>query len=160
MQSRRTGPAITVPGLVDTLQALSKAASKAAEVAGVPGSTIELVGLWASQINGCAVCLDMHSRSAMKAGETNERLFTLARWRETPYFTEAERAALALIEVVCRLADRTDPIPAEVFGEAAKHYDEPALVALVVAITAINALNRINVVSGQVAGQRRAQWVA
>jgi len=160
MQPRITSPAISVAGVVEAMQALGQAANDAAEAAGVPPSTIELIGLRASQINGCAVCLDLHTRRARKAGETDERLFTLSAWREAPYFTEAERAALALTEIGCRLADRTDPIPGEVFDEAAKHYDEPALAVLVVAITAINAWNRLNVMSGQVAGEWTAQWVA
>jgi len=84
----------------------------------------------------------------------------VAAWREAPYFTEAERAALALTEAGTRLADRADPIPDEVFDAAAKHYEEPALAALVVAIAAISAWNRLNVVSGQVAGEWTAQWVA
>jgi AhpD family alkylhydroperoxidase len=160
MQSRMTSPALGVPGVLDALQALSKAADEAASKAGLPQSTIDLVSLRASQINGCAVCLDMHSRAAKKAGETDERLFTLAAWRETPYFSDAERAALALTEAGTRLADRADPVPDEVFDEAAKHYDEQALAALVVHIAAINAWNRLNVTTGQVAGEWTAQWVS
>src|SRR5579863_2055781 len=98
MQPRITSPAISVAGVVEAMQALGQAANDAAEAAGVPPSTIELIGLRASQINGCAVCLDLHTRRARKAGETDERLFTLSAWREAPYFTEAERAALALTE--------------------------------------------------------------
>jgi AhpD family alkylhydroperoxidase len=158
MQPRMTNPALSVPGTSEALQALAKAANNAAAAAGVPGSTIDLIGLRASQINGCAVCLDMHNRGARKAGETEERLFTLAAWREAPYFTDAERAALALTEAGTRLADRTDPIPEEVLAEAARHYDEQALAALIVSIAAINAWNRINVISGQVAGEWTAQW--
>jgi AhpD family alkylhydroperoxidase len=90
MQPRMTSPALSVPGVLDALQTLGKAANEAARNAGLPQSTIDLVGLRASQINGCAVCLDMHSRAARKAGETDERLLTLAAWRESPYFTEAE----------------------------------------------------------------------
>ncbi len=160
MQSRMTSPALSVPGVVEAMQALGKAANEAAAAAGVPRSTVELIGLRASQINACAVCLDMHSRGARKAGETDERLFTVAAWREAPYFTGPERAALALTEAGTRLADRAEPIPDEVFHEAATHYDERALAALVVAIAAINAWNRLNVVSGQVAGEWTAQWVA
>jgi AhpD family alkylhydroperoxidase len=160
MQPRMTSPALSVPGVAEALQALSKAANDAAEAAGIPRSTIELVGLRASQINGCAVCLDMHGRGARKEGETDDRLFTLAAWREAPYFTEAERAALALTEVGTRLADRSEPIPESVFDEAAKHFEAPALAALVVAIAGINAWNRLNVVSGQLTGEWVAQWVA
>jgi AhpD family alkylhydroperoxidase len=159
MQPRIASPALSVPGVAEALQALSKAANDAAEAAGVPRSTIELVGLRASQINGCAVCLDMHSRGARKAGETDERLFTLAAGREAPYFTDAERAALALTEAGTRLADRVVPVPDEVFDEAARHYSEPALASLVVAIAGIYAWNRINVVSGQVTGEWVSQWL-
>ena len=159
MQSRMTSPALSVAGALDALQALAKALSEAASKAGLPQSTIELVGLRASQINGCAVCLDMHGRGAEKMGETDERLITLAAWRETPYFNEAERAALALAEAGTRLADHGG-VPDEVFNEAAKHYDEQALGALIVAIAAINAWNRLNVISGQVTGEWVNQWVA
>ena len=106
----------------------------AASQAGLPQTTVDLVSLRASQINGCAVCLDMHTRGAKKAGETDERLFTVAAWRDAPYFTDAERAALALAEAGTRLADRADPVPDAVFDEAAKHYDEQALAALIVCI--------------------------
>jgi AhpD family alkylhydroperoxidase len=158
MQSRIPNPALSVPGVLDALQSLSKAANDAADQAGLPSRTLELVNLRASQINGCAVCLDMHTRGAKKAGETDERLFTLAAWRDTPYFTDAERAALALTEAGSRLADRSEPISDAVFDEAAKHFDEPALAALVVCIAAINTWNRLNVISGQETGEWTAQW--
>ena len=92
--------------------------------------TRDLVHLRASQINGCSVCVDMHARELKKAGETDERLFAVAAWRDTPYFTDAERAALALTEAVTRLSDRPDPVPDEIWDEAARHYDETALAAL------------------------------
>jgi AhpD family alkylhydroperoxidase len=155
-----TSPALTVAGVLDAVQSLSKAASTAAKEAGLPQSTIELVNLRASQINSCAVCLDMHTRSAKKAGEADERLFTLSAWRDAPYFTEAERAALALTEAGTRLADQSDPVPTEVWAEAATHYDEDALAALVVHIAAINTWNRLNVITGQVAGEWTAQWAS
>jgi AhpD family alkylhydroperoxidase len=148
-----------VPGVMEALQAASKAANAAAREAGVPETTIDLVELRASQINGCAVCLDMHSRAAKKHGETDERLFTVAAWRETPYFTDAERAALALTEAGTRIADRTEPVPDDVFDAAAKYFDEKALAALIVHIAAINAWNRLNVITGQVTGEWTAQWV-
>ena len=90
-----------------------------------------------------------------KAGETDERLFAVAGWRDAPYFTEAERAALALTEAATRLSDRSDPVPDEVWEDAARHYDEQALAALVIAIATINVWNRLNVVTRQVAGE----WV-
>ncbi len=159
MEPRMTSPALTLAGALDALQALGKAVNEAASKAGLPQSTIDLVALRASQINGCAVCLDMHSLGARKAGESDERLLTLAAWRDTPYFNDAERAALALAEAGTRLADRGEGVPDEVFNEAAKHYDEQALGALVVEIAAINAWNRLNVISGQVTGEWVKQWV-
>jgi AhpD family alkylhydroperoxidase len=160
MQPRINNPALSVPGVLDALQSLSQAADKAASQAGLPQTTADLVSLRASQINGCAVCLDMHTRGAKKAGETDERLFTVSAWRDTPYFTDAERAALALTEAGTRLADQADPVPDAVFDEAAKHYDERALAALVVCIAAINAWNRLNVITGQEAGEWTAQWAS
>jgi alkylhydroperoxidase family enzyme len=94
----------------------------------------------------------MHTREAKKAGESDERLSTLASWGDAPYFTGAERAVLALTEAGTRLADRADPVPDQVFSEAAKHYDEQALTALIVCIAAINGWNRLNVISGHTAG--------
>lgn len=156
MEPRIPNPALSVPGVLDALQALGGAAVND----GLPKTTVNLVHLRASQINGCAVCIDMHTRAAKKAGETDERLLTVAAWREAPYFTDAERAALALTEAATRLADRANPVPDEVFAEAARHYDEPALAALVVQIAAINAWNRLNVTSRQIAGEWTAQWAS
>jgi AhpD family alkylhydroperoxidase len=158
MPSRISSPALSVPGVLDALQSLSKATDEAASQAGLPHTTLELVNLRVSQINGCAVCLDMHARGLKKAGETDERLFTLAAWRDAPYFTDAERAALALAEAGTRLADRTEAVPDAVFDEAAKQFDEQALAALVVSIAAINTWNRLNVITGQEAGEWTAQW--
>jgi len=158
MPSRIESPALSLTGVLDALQSLGQAADQAASEAGLPRTTVDLVSLRASQINGCAVCLDMHTRGAKKAGETDERLSTLVAWRDAPYFTEAERAALALTEAGTRLADRADPVPDAVFDEAARHYNEQGLAALVVCIAAINTWNRLNVISGQIAGEWTAQW--
>jgi AhpD family alkylhydroperoxidase len=160
MEPRITNPALSVPGVLDALQSMSKAANRAANQAGLPQTTVDLVSLRASQINGCAVCLDMHTRGAKKAGEIDERLFTLAAWRDAPYFTAAERAALALTEAGTRLADQAEPVSDAVFDEAAKYYGEPALAALVVHIAAINTWNRLNVITGQQAGEWTAQWAS
>jgi AhpD family alkylhydroperoxidase len=146
--------AMIVPGALEALQALTAAV----EHPGLPQTTIDLVHLRASQINGCSVCADMHSRGAKKHGEKDERLFTVAAWREAPYFSEAERAALALTEAATRLSDRADPVPDEIWNEAAKHYDEKALAALIVHIASINAWNRLNAVTRQVAGEWTAKW--
>jgi AhpD family alkylhydroperoxidase len=138
-----------VPDAVQALHALGKSAEKG----GVPSRTIGLVHLRASQINGCSVCVDMHSRYLSKGGETDERLFAVAAWRDAPYFTDAERAALALTEAVTRLSDRMDPVPDEIWNEAARHYDEPALAALIIGIATVNVWNRLNVATRQVAGE-------
>src|SRR5690348_10899339 len=110
MQSRMKSPALTLPGAMEALRALAKSV----EQGGVPRATIELVHLRASQINGCSVCVEMHSRALRKLGEKDERLFTVAAWRESPYYSDAERAALALTEATTRLNDRPDPVPDEV----------------------------------------------
>jgi AhpD family alkylhydroperoxidase len=149
MQARMSNPAMMVPDAMRALQALAVSVEKS----GVPRRTLALVHVRASLINGCAVCLDMHARAARKAGETDDRLFTVAAWRDAPYFTDAERAALALTEAVTRLSDRSDPVPDEIWNEAARHYDEPALAALVISIATINVWNRLNVATRQVAGE-------
>ncbi|MGA2071984.1 MAG: carboxymuconolactone decarboxylase family protein [Terriglobia bacterium] len=149
MQARMKNPVMLIPDALQAAQALGKSV----EDSGVPAQTLDLVHLRASQINGCSVCIDMHARQLRKAGETDERLFAVAAWRDAPYFTPAERAALALTEAVTRLNDRADPVPDEVWEEAARHYDQRALAALIVAIGAINFWNRINVSTRQVAGE-------
>jgi AhpD family alkylhydroperoxidase len=140
------------PEALKALQALGASAEKG----GVPSKTLGLVHLRASQINGCSVCVDMHPRMLKKAGETDERLFAVVAWREAPYFTDAERAALALTEAATRLSDRADPVPDEIWDEAARHYDEKALAALIIEIALINVWNRSNVTTRQVASA--AAW--
>jgi AhpD family alkylhydroperoxidase len=151
IQARMKNPALVVPGALQALQGLSAFEKKG----GVPARTLELVHLRASQINGCSVCVDMHARDLKKTGETDERLFAVAAWRESPYFTDAERAALALTEAATRLSDRADPVPDEIWNEATRYYDEPALASLVIAIALINFWNRINATTRQVAGEWR-----
>ena len=149
MQARMTNPAMIVPDAMQALQALGASVAKG----GVPPRTLELVHLRASQINGRSVCVDGHPRIARKLGETDERLFAVSAWRDAPYFTAAERAALALTEAVTRLDDRPDPVPDEVWEEAARHYDVTALAGLVLAIAGINVWNRLNVATRQPAGE-------
>jgi AhpD family alkylhydroperoxidase len=149
MQARMKNPAMIFPDAQQALHALKRATEKS----GVPSTTFGLVELRASQINGCSVCVDMHARDLKKAGETDQRLVAVAAWRHTPYFTDAERAALALTEAVTRLSDREDPVPDEIWKEAAGHYDEKALAALIISIANINVWNRLNVAVGQVAGE-------
>ena len=151
MQARMSNPVMILPEAMPAMQALDKATQHN----GVPAATIGLVQFRASQINGCSVCVDMHARSLKKAGETDERLFALAAWRDAPYYTDAERAALALAEALTRLSDRTDSVPDEIWIETARHFDERALAALILSIALINVWNRLNVATRQVAGE----WV-
>ena len=160
MEPRMTNPALSIPGALDALQAFSHAADQAAREAGVPQTTIDLVSLRASQINGCAVCLDMHSRAGQKRGISVQQLATLAAWRDAPYFDDAERAVLALTEAGTRLADRGDPVTDEVYQAAAKHFDDRGMAAIVASIAAINTWNRLNVITGQVAGDWTARWAS
>jgi AhpD family alkylhydroperoxidase len=150
MQARMKNPVMILPDALQALQALDKASNEQ-----VPYVTRKLVHLRASQINGCSMCVDMHARELKKAGQSDERIFAVGAWRETPYFSEAERAALSLAEAVTRLADRPDPVPDEVWNEAAKHYDEPALAALIIQIALINAFNRLNTSVKQMVGSWR-----
>jgi AhpD family alkylhydroperoxidase len=155
MQARIKNPALIIPGALEAFQNLGAVATGA----GIPETTLYLVQLRASQINGCSVCVDMHSRELEHADESSERLHTVAVWRDTPYFSDAERAALALTEAATRLADRPDPVPDEVWNEAARHYTEPQLAALVVAIATINAFNRVNAATRQITGEWVGQYV-
>jgi AhpD family alkylhydroperoxidase len=148
MEARMSSPAIIFPEALKALHALAKTT----EQSSFSTSTRGLVELRASQINGCSVCVDMHTRSMKKAGETDERLFAVAAWRDAPYFTDAERAALALTEAVTRISDREDPVSDKIWDDAARHYDEQALASLVIAIASINVWNRLNVATRQVAG--------
>ncbi len=132
MQPRIKNPAIIVPGAMEALQKLGTAA----QTTGVPATTLYLVEMRASQINGCSVCLDMHSREMKAAGESDQRIVMVGAWRESPYFSDAERAALALTEAATRLA------------------------GLVLAIAGINAFNRINAATRQMTGEWVGQWLA
>ncbi|GHC34545.1 carboxymuconolactone decarboxylase family protein [Streptomyces rochei] len=149
MEARMTNPAGVLPDAMQGVGALMKATRQG----GVPQLTLELVHLRVSQINGCSACVDASSRSARKAGETEERLATVAAWREAPFFTDAERAALTLAEHATRLADREDAVPDAVWDEAARHYDEKGLAALVMMTAVANFFNRLNATTRQVAGQ-------
>jgi AhpD family alkylhydroperoxidase len=154
-QARIKNPALTVPGALDAAQQLAASAKHA----GIPEATLALATLRASQINGCSVCVDIHTRELEQIGERSERIHLVAAWRDAPYFTGAERAALALTEAATRLADRPDPVSDEVWDEAARHYTEPQLAALVVAIATINAFNRVNAATRQITGDYVARIV-
>lgn len=150
MQARMSNPTAILPDATNAILTLLKATKKG----GVPETVLELVHLRASQINGCSFCVNAGARSARKAGETEERLFAVAAWRDTPYFTDAERAALALTEAVTRLADRPDPVPDSIWDEATRHYDERGLAALILMIATTNLFNRLNATTRQVAGSQ------
>ena len=148
MQPRMQNPAQALDGAAKAIFGLINAV----EQTDVPELTLGLVHLRASQINGCSFCVDGGVKSAKKNGESDERLHAVAAWRETPYFTDAERAALALAESVTRLADRPDAVSDEVWDEAAKHYDERGLAGLVLYIAMTNLFNRLNASTRQAAG--------
>ncbi len=148
MTARIQNPADLLPGSMTGIQSIIKAAHSA----NVAHSTMELVHLRASQINGCSPCVYSGAISAKKAGESDERLFAVAAWRETDLFTEGERAALALAESMTRLADRADAVPDNVWDEAAQHFDQRQLAGLVLWVATTNLFNRINAATKQPAG--------
>lgn len=149
MQARMKNPLMVVPDLMQPLMALATAMKQG----GVPQRTLNLVGLRASQINGSSACVEMRAREARLTGETDGRLFAVAAWRDAPCFSEAERVALALSEAVTRMSDRTDPVPDEVWNEAARHYNELGLATLVLTIGLVNFGNRVNAATKQLAGE-------
>jgi AhpD family alkylhydroperoxidase len=155
MEPRLDSPAQALPGVLSALQKLSATAHHS----DVPRTTLLLIEVRASQINGCSVCLDMHTRELRNEGESDQRIFMVGAWREAPYFTDAERAALGLTESMTRLADQSDPVPDEVWEEAARHYDEQQLAALVVAISSIYTWNRINAATRQITGDWVTQFI-
>jgi AhpD family alkylhydroperoxidase len=148
MQARLKNPGVLVPGAMQAIQALIAAVQQA----GVPPKVLHLVHLRASQINGCGFCVDAGVKHARHDGESDERLHAVAAWREMPYFSDAERAALALADAVTRLDDR-DPVPDPVWNEAARHYDEKQLGGLVLWVSTTNLFNRANIATRQPAGQ-------
>jgi AhpD family alkylhydroperoxidase len=147
MEARMKNPAMVL-GAMEPFQPLLQAV----HAGGVDKTTLDLVHLRVSQINGCSACVDSGTKSARKAGETEERLATVVAWREAPYFSDAERAALALAEAATRLADRPDPVTDEIWDAAAAHYDEKGLAAIVFMIALTNLFNRLNATTRQVAG--------
>lgn len=150
MEARMKNPAQIIPEAMQAIQALSQATYQG----GVPEATLHLIHLRTSQINGCSPCVLAGTAHARKSGETDDRLATVAAWRDTQCFTDAERAALALTEAVTRLADRPDPVPDQLWEEAAQHYDEKGLAALLLSIATSNVFNRLNVPTRQIAGAR------
>lgn len=141
MQARMNHPVMVLPKIMHNLVSLNEISKQS----GLPLGIIHMVHLRASQINGCSFCVEMHSREMKESGKTDERLFTVAAWREAPYFSDAERAALAMTEALCRISDNPDPVPDELWDEAARHYNETELSGLILAIASINVWNRLNV---------------
>jgi AhpD family alkylhydroperoxidase len=148
MQSRMQNPAAVLPDAMRPIQQVFKAAHSG----GVDAQTLELVHLRVSQINGCSACVDAGAKTSRKAGVSDERLATVAAWREAPYFTEEERAALALAEAATRLADRPDAVSDEIWDAAATYFDEKQLAAIVLMIGVTNMFNRLNCATRQIAG--------
>ena len=146
VQGRMRNPVMVIPESMQAIQAFQSAIEKG----GVAPTTLALSHLRASQINGCVVCMGLGSHHCRTVGDSDERLAALESWRDSSLFTDAERAALALTESVTRLSDRDDPVPDDVWNEAAKHYDEAGLAALVLEIALSNVYNRLNVATGQV----------
>lgn len=151
MQARMKHPVFLLPGALQALRALDKATQRE----GLPEVTRQLVHLRASQINGCSVCVAMHAAELKTLGTSDQRIFAVAAWRDTTWFTGAERAALALTEEMTRIADRADPVSDAVWAAATRHYDEADLAALTLTIAQINVWNRLNAAVRQVAG---AAW--
>jgi AhpD family alkylhydroperoxidase len=145
-------PLFVVPDALQNLLAFAASA----RTAGISENMLELMYMRASQINGCSVCVEMHADALKKAGETDERIFAVGAWEDSPRFTDAERAALALTEAATRISDRSNPVPDEIWDEAARHFDEKALASLILNIGLINLFNRVNVPTRQVAGVRAA----
>ncbi|MFC8001208.1 carboxymuconolactone decarboxylase family protein [Streptomyces rochei] len=151
MTARMKNPAMVLPDAMQAIPLLYKAMHKG----GVAQTTLELVHLRVSQLNGCSACVHAGVQTSKKAGETDERLHAVAAWRETDFFTDAERAALELAEAATRLTDRSDPVPDPVWDEAVKHYDESAMSAIILMIATTNFFNRINITVKEPAG---ASW--
>ncbi|MFI5524741.1 carboxymuconolactone decarboxylase family protein [Streptomyces platensis] len=148
MEARMKNPAVVLPEAMQPLLDVVRATRGG----GVPETTLELVHLRASQINGCSFCVDGGVKSARKAGVSDDRLFAVAAWREAPYFSDAERAALALTEAATRLADSSDPVPDPIWDAAADHFDERQLSAIILTIGITNLFNRLNATTRQPAG--------
>ena len=146
--ARMPNPAGLVPGAGEAVGALAAAA----HAGGLQSRLLDLVHLRVSLINGCSSCVLGGTRAARAAGETDDRLATVGAWREAPFFTAAERAALELAELITRLANRGDAVPDAAWQAATRHFDEPGLAALLLWIATSNLFNRLNAPVRQIAG--------
>jgi AhpD family alkylhydroperoxidase len=140
---------MVLPDALPSLLALNAVVRKS----GLSETISALVHLRVSQVNGCGVCVDIGWRHLKKLGESDARIFTVAAWREAPYFSEAERAALALAEAATRIADRPEAVSDEIWNEAARHFSERELAVLTLSIGVTNTFNRLNAVTRQTAGE-------
>ncbi len=158
-KNRLKNPGTIIPEAMAPLQALGQILGQAK---GDSGRALSLAMMRASQLNGCAMCLNW--QGARRAGESDERLFAISVWRESTLFSAPERAALALSESMTRLCDRPDPVPDTVWDEVARHFQERELALLVLGISTMNLYNRINVTTHQVAQEWDAnaakEWAA
>ncbi len=145
---RMPNPAVLIPEAMQALMAVNTAVAGA----GVDGKVLALSHLRASQINGCGPCVAGGAQQARQQGATADQVYAVAAWRQTPWFSDEERAALALTEAVTRLADQPDPVPDRVWDVAAKHFDQKELAALLLTIAIANAVNRLNAPTRQQAG--------
>ncbi|UBU12561.1 carboxymuconolactone decarboxylase family protein [Nonomuraea gerenzanensis] len=148
MEARMKNPATIIPAAMKPIMELMKAAQSQ----GLPMELMEMIHLRVSQINGCSFCVDTGLKSLRKLGESDERIGLVAAWREAPYYTDAERAALELAEAATRLADHTDAVSDEVWDNAADHFDENQLASILLMIAVTNLFNRLNAPIRQVAG--------
>lgn len=142
------------PGVIHAMLGLERQVEKG----GLDTKLLDLVRMRASQINGCAYCLDMHSKDARANGDTEQRLYGLNAWRETPYYSERERAALEWTEALTLVADSR--VPDDVFERVRAQFSEDELVHLSLAVVAINGWNRLNVAARTVPGGYVARSVA
>lgn len=148
VEPRIANPGALLPEALEGIQKLIVAVRRG----GMTATTLELAHMRASQINGCSACIEGAVRHATKAGNLDPRLLAVAAWRHSSQFDAAERAALELAEAMTRLADRSDPVPDEIWNRAAQHFDERALAALVLHVALTNLFNRLNVTTQQPAG--------
>lgn len=148
MTARMTNPAMLLPGVFDALMAMHKSVADT----GLPQDLCEMVNMRASQLNGCSTCLDGHWRLARRFGVSDEKLFAVGAWRDSPYFTEAERVALEMTEELTHLSIKPEAVSDDLWERAVEAFDEVQLAALVVAISTINFYNRVNHATRQEGG--------
>lgn len=149
MQSRMPNPVFILPEAMQAMFAVNKSIEGK-----LPLRTRKLVHLRASQINGCSVCVDMHAKELQHDGTPLDHIFAVAAWRETPFFSEAERAALELTENLTRLADQPDAVPDALWEKVARHYSQPEIAALLVDIALINSWNCFNIAVRMLVGEK------